>query len=312
MATKISVRRVEGGKNVSERLWRWLDERVLSFQGSTRPVALMRILLVFIIWTKFASGMRAFSHLEPVSIVVGILFFLGSTAMLLGWKTEWATGFTGALLMFVYYYFGYGRGHSVWVHHHVYLLAVSTCVLALTPCGKSWSMDRLESVRRAEEQGVDPPLEVGPLWATRILGFQVSMVYFWGAVDKTEWVFLDGTRMQQSAMYLFFGSDYPPFPGFAAFMALTAVIVVGLEYVLAIGLWIPRFQRVLIPTGLLLHALFYYLIPVATFSVTMAVLYIAYLDPAIIAKLTDRMAGKRSGSDPINPGKPDLGQTPNA
>ena len=50
-------------------------------------------------------------------------------------------------------------------------------------------------------------------------------------------------------------------------------------------------RRWLVNPGLLLHAGFYVLLPIVTFSATMFVLYLAYFDADTIHSVIDRLSG---------------------
>ena len=55
---------------------------------------------------------------------------------------------------------------------------------------------------------------------------------------------------------------------------------------------VPRWRRWVVPVGLSLHATFYLMLPVATYSATAMVLYLALLDPAAVHRFLDRMQGR--------------------
>ena len=121
--------------------------------------------------------------------------------------------------------------------------------------------------------------EYGPLWGTRLIGLQVSVMYLFSAWDKTSMAFLSGDRMEQMLMYLYFGSDYPQWPGFHEMMMGIAITVVVLEYFLVFGLWFKTTRKISIFMGVILHGLFYIVIPVGTYTVTMWCMYLAFVDP---------------------------------
>ena len=57
------------------------------------------------------------------------------------------------------------------------------------------------------------------------------------------------------------------------------LITVLILYLLALGLFIKSWHRWLMPIGIIFHIFIYLLIPVRTFSLTMILLYISFLDP---------------------------------
>jgi hypothetical protein len=257
----------------------WLRRRLLR-EGSTRALGLIRVALALILWARWGDELMLSHGLDPDRIALGVAFFASSTAMLLGLWTRAATAATAAVVAGMVY--GYGRlgGVEDWNHHHTTLLAHAVMLLALTPCGRSFSVDRWRSP--------DAP-ERGPLWATDLLGLQVSTLYLWSAVDKTRWAFLSGASLEQVFLYHYAGSDWPDLPWLRAALAGVAVGVTALEYLLSVGLWVRRWQPVLVPAGLLLHGLFYVLIPVNTFTVTMWALYLVFLDPEVVHRAVDRL-----------------------
>lgn len=60
---------------------------------------------------------------------------------------------------------------------------------------------------------------------------------------------------------------------------------------LAVGLWFERTHRALMPLGIALHAVLFWSLPVSTFSATMLLLYLAFVDPdrvhTTVQRLTD-------------------------
>ena len=69
-------------------------------------------------------------------------------------------------------------------------------LLALTPCGRSLSVDRWLAMRAAERRGEAPPPELGPLYGQRLLAMQVSAVSLFAVWDKLTPGFLSGARLQ--------------------------------------------------------------------------------------------------------------------
>ncbi len=262
-------------------------------EGSTRAVALMRIGLALLVWHRFGAEVAPWAdRLTPDRLALAASFFASSTLMLVGAFSRLSTAWTGATLLGMYFAYGLDTDPQ-WFEHHVYLLCAQVTLLALTPCGGSYSLDRWWAVRR----GGCPP-ERGPLWAVPLIALQTSSVYFWGAWDKTEWAFLSGQRMEHYFAGYLFGSDAPSIPGYSTAMAALATYVVVLEYALAFGLFVRPLRRWLLPLGLMLHAGIYLLIPVKVFSVLMAVLYLAYLDPEGVHRFLDRL------QDAPEPGPP--------
>ena len=176
---------------------------------------------------------------------------------------------------------------TTWHAHHTYLLVAAVIYIALTQSERSYSVDRWLAVRRARRLGVQPPSERGNLLGLRLIALQVATVYFWGAFDKTGLGWFNGSRVEQILMVKYTGSDYPDWPLFHEASVLLGAATVLLEYALAFGLFLPRLRRFLMPLGVLFHGSLYFVVPVKTFSTTMILLYLAYLEPDDVHRALD-------------------------
>ncbi|MFT5587748.1 MAG: hypothetical protein ACI9VR_005361 [Cognaticolwellia sp.] len=198
---------------------------------------------------------------------------------------------TGLLGAFFFYGMGHGMDVEPYTHHHTYLLFMLPLLLALTPCGGSLSVDRWLAIKRAKAKGEPAPLEEGPDWGRTLIVIQVAAIYAFSTWAKLEWGHLSGERMEHFAMYLYLGSDYPTWPGFHALMVLLSVCAICIEGLLAVGVFVTRWHRWVLPLGLLLHGVIYVTLPVGTFSLSMAALYLVVLDPKVLHDVVDRMFG---------------------
>jgi hypothetical protein len=147
------------------------------------------------------------------------------------------------------------------------------------------------ALRRAERTGEAPPPEHGRLWALRLIGLQLSAIYFWAAFDKTDWAFLSGQRLEQTLIWVHSGRPLEEWLLWAPFLVAASVAVVVLEYALAFAIHVRRWLWFVLPIGIMLHAAFYLLLPVDTYSITMVALYLALLDPNAVHRCLDRMQG---------------------
>jgi hypothetical protein len=260
----------------------------LRTEASARSSALIRIGLLALVWTRWANDMVLFRHLEDGLWPLGVWFFLTTPFALVGFLTRVSVPAAASAVLALVYYMGYERGVEGYTHHHTTLLAWSLVWLSFTPCGKSYSVDRWLALRKAERWGEELPSERANVWALRLLAFQVVAVYFWGAVDKCNIGFLSGARM---AHYYSGSTAFQDIPGLESALTVAAVLTVILELALAFGLFWPRTRRWLVVPGLLLHGAFYVFLSVFTFTVTMWVLYLAFLEPDDVHDVLDRMAG---------------------
>jgi hypothetical protein len=277
--------------SILARLAAFLDR-----QGSTRPVSLMRLGLPLLLWDRYANELLPFRSLGSQHLWTGASFFVATTLMFFGVASRWSTAWVGGTLLHMFFGIGVAQGHEPWTHHHTFLLTMAPCLLALTPCGGSWSFDRWWALRRAERAGTPLPAERGVLWAVPLLALQLSAIWGWGAWDKCNRAFLSGERMQHDLMTLYLGSDAPVgvwWPWFTHFLAVSTVV---LEFAFAFGMFFRRLQPVLVPTAIVFHGLLFWSLPVGPFSLTMWLLTLAYLDADAVHAWFDRMHAARSPS----------------
>ncbi|QIG50520.1 HTTM domain-containing protein [Nordella sp. HKS 07] len=280
----------EADGNGRHLLARFADWAVSSY-GSSRSSALVRVGLALLFWSRWAGELLLYMNQSLPGLILSVNFFIATTLLFVGYKSRLAAVWSGLVGFAIYYYFGHALGREPWTHHHAYLLSVAALLIALTPCGRSFSLDRYLAVTRARREGHAPPPEYGNLWGLRLIVLQLSVLYFFSAFDKTSLAFLSGARLEHIFLWFYAGSDYPGLPGFRHLAMLTAIAVVLLEYALAFGLPFLPTRRYLIWAGLAFHAIIYVALPVYTFSATMMVLYLAYLDADDVDKVIRRVQG---------------------
>ncbi|TPK96087.1 hypothetical protein FJ567_22125 [Mesorhizobium sp. B2-4-16] len=258
-------------------------------EGSSRSSALIRIGLAMLFWSRWAGELLLYRDQSAIGLFLAANFFVATALLFVGYQSRAAAVWAGSVGLVMYYYFGFQLGREPWTHHHTYLLAVAALLVALTPCGRSYSLDRYLAVAHAERMGVVPPAERGNLWGLRLIVVQLSVLYFFAAFDKTSYAFLSGARIEQIFLWFYAGSDYPAGLAFPA--TIVSFGVVALEYGLALGLPFRATRRYLILPGLAFHAIIYLTLPVYTFSATMALLYLAYFDADAVDKIIARLQG---------------------
>jgi len=260
---------------------------IINKDGSTRPVALMRIGFGLIVWTRFGSSQVIYWDMTGPGLILSFVFFLTTFLMVIGLFSRTSTMITALCLIWNYYYNGVYLGDDDIPHHHVYFLMASTFLLSFTHCGKSYSVDRWLHYKRT---GSFAP-ERGPLWATYLIGFQLSMIYFWGTVDKLKFRWFSGLVLEQLSMFYYFGSDYPPFPGFKPLMIFLAWTSSITEVLLAFGLWFKKYNKPIMLLGILFHAGISMTLSVHTFTATVWIVYLVFLDPDEVHRFIDKMSG---------------------
>lgn len=278
-----------------ERWTRAVDWAVRS-EASTRSAALIRMGLVLVLWSRWAAPMRWFKADSVADVVVSIVFYLASTAMFFGVCTRISSWLTAGVGAYLFFYLGLFAGERYWVHHHTMLLVYSLILCACTPSGRSFSFDRWWAIRRSQKRGRPWPAERGNLWGIRLMVVMLASIYFWAAFDKINPAFLSGERMQHYLAEFYYGSDFPTVPGFAGLTLVLAWLTVALELALAFAVFAPRKFRWLVVPGLTLHAAFYIMLPVATYTINMWVLYLACFDPDRFHEFLDDICGREPDS----------------
>jgi hypothetical protein len=275
-------------------------QTAMARRGSPRTLALMRISLALLLFSRWARELQMFRDMQPDRIdmpsvqfwALSTIFYASTTSMLFGAWSRLSTAVAGLSALTLVVYVGEVLGHEPYTHHHTWALALGVALLALTPCGGSWSWDRWRVVQRAEAAGETPPPEEGPLWALPLIAVHVCAIYIWGTYAKLSPAYMNSARMDHYMMFLYFGSDIPDGGLFRAFQLAQSWVGILIEPVLAVGLWFRRSRRWLFPIGLAFHGYIYWTLPVGTFSMTMWALYIAFLDPDAVHRAIDRMAGR--------------------
>ena len=259
-------------------------------QGSTRALGLMRIALAVIVFVRFGNELSLYQGDTLAFLLLGVSFFILTSMMLAGCLAQAACAGVALLLATMHFYMGHMNGHPGWSSHHIYILIVGVGLLALSPCGRSFSWDRYVAVSQARSASDIPP-EYGDLWPQRLIALQLAALYFWTAVDKTSWAFLSGLRLEHAFTWAYSGSLLEPAISLGVVLPMLAIVVVVVEYFLAFAIFVRRWHWFVLPLGLLLHAAFYVLLPVNTYSATMMVLYLALLDPNDLHRFLDRIQG---------------------
>lgn len=263
---------------------------LLGEEGSTRPLGLFRIILVMLLWARLADELAFWNVRSLDDAITGAAFFILTPLALVGWHTRRVMTLLSAVMALVYFHLGQNLGHLPFTHHHVYLLFMSTLLCALGPCDRSFSLDRWITVRAGREQ-----IEQGPLTANRLLILQLAAVYFWTAFDKTNWIFLSGVRLNQILHLHYSDTFFEPFLLWPPLVISLSVVVVVVEYFLAVAVLLRRWLILVCVLGVMLHGMFYLLLPVQTFSVTMLAIYLMLFNPQSVHDACDRVLAVRGG-----------------
>lgn len=264
-------------------------DRAMSRTGSTRPLALFRIAIACLCYMRFGPELSLHSAETPFQIVVSLAFFLFAALMAIGWMTRAATAMTALILAVLYLQIGWDGGQPGWTHHHHYMLLISAALLSLSPCGRSLSVDAYRARRAALDGGEAPPEESGPLGVQTLLVLQLCAMYLWTAVDKTTPGFLSGDRLERIFEWTHAGTPLYPLLTAPAFTMPASIAVVILEYVLPVLILTRTRLPIAFAIAFALHAGFYVMLPVQTYSATALAFYLLVLRPEQVHGALDQL-----------------------
>src|SRR5690606_28024962 len=122
---------------------------------------------------------------------------------------------------------------------------------------------------------------------------QLAAIYFWGAFGKMNPAFLNGERFQHLLHDFYGGVPFDTLPGFEWFCAVAGCGVALFELCLSIGLLTPGVRKFCLPSGIVFHFPIFVFFPILTFSLTMILLYLAYIPADKINDLLHRLQENR-------------------
>ncbi|PRP90657.1 Vitamin K-dependent gamma-carboxylase [Enhygromyxa salina] len=257
-------------------------ENFASAEISSRPLAMVRIFTAFICIYQFAGPWAShFLDGYPGAVALTWVYFILAGLLLVGYKTRVVAAAFALVFGLLHIYFG------VQFHIHVLEKPVQqfqiAVLLALTPCGRSLSVDRAIEVRCAGRQGREPEPERMPWWQVELFIVQIASIYLWAAQNKSDDKWLRGERMERYYLDWYGGSDslvYTPWVHHVAvFLAWSTT---ALEFVLAFGLLVRRWRPYLMWGGVMLHLGILAMFSVTYFSFMMLLILMLCLPPTWI------------------------------
>jgi hypothetical protein len=277
---------------------------LLRAEGSTRPAALLRIGICILLISRWAHR-NAWHNLDddPLLLATGIAYSVFAVLGLVGFKTRFSMAMLAIAVSTLHLYFGHELG--AWHYTKAVGPFQVVVIVAMMPCGRSFSADRWLALRRADNGGPPPPEEWGPLWASRLLCCQVSLLYFWAIYDKIDPGWFDGSRLAALWMHYYGSSDDLVLHGGAlesgSMVAGTGTLLV--EAYLLFGLWFARTRKTAVLLGLALHFSFLTFLGVWPLSARMPLCYLAFANPATIHRFFDLLvSGSKNASAPAGEG----------
>jgi hypothetical protein len=264
------------------------ERAIADFPGSTRPVGLIRIGLALLA----IAEMGDFVTVRESGLGISALVYGSAIWMLIGYQARVATFFSAIAVWLTIHLV------PTTLHHHTYIEAVASTALAFTPCGASFSVDRWLAVHRAKAKKEPIPEERGNLWATRIIGLQMSALFFWGGYHKLtlgtqsiQTAFIHGDRLEQTLIYYY--SLPVPFPTWLRLLVMAlAAGVTAFEMFAGIGLWIPKVRPYVLFGCFMMTTSFQTLLSVRTFGFLSALLYLVFIPSEKIHAVIDRVLSR--------------------
>ncbi len=244
----------------------WLARR-LTEEGPAELFALMRIGAVLVTWSRLGGALVPHEGMGTWGLWVATAFWAATVAMVLGHGARIASLVTAACVYAVYVdhpLFGDEHLRS----HHVMAQGLLCFYLAFTPCDRAFVFGRPLRWSRP-----------GPVWGLHLMRLQLAVMYVGATWEKAYPGWMSGARMEQILMRVFTGSDplSLPWRGLAFAIANGTVILEGLLCVLPLLALPARARWATYVLAVAFHAAVYALTPVATFSATMAVFWLAVL-----------------------------------
>jgi hypothetical protein len=267
-------------------------ERAMQRVGSTRSASLLRILLALLVWAQWAGPMRGI-HLmgQPDRLAVSAIFWILTPFMLVGWWSRTSTGLVGlGLLLNTVVSKEYVRFEGV--DQDPWFLVVAVCLLALTPCGGAWSVDRWIAVRRGGP--TSSRSAEGELWAWPLLNAHLVLLLLSIALSMSRPSFLSGARLHQHLLDTYFGSVSPLW--LEPFCVVMAPALLLSHLALAVGFALPSLRRRAVWGSLVFHSALFLVLPAGVYTLFVMAMSLAVLDPDEVHRALDRLHGRAGPS----------------
>ncbi len=167
------------------------------------------------------------------------------------------------------------------------VMRVAVCYLAVSPCGRACSLDRLFRLRRGEETG---PEEV-PLYGQRLVAFNVALIYFttiWAKLFGEKW--RNGTATWYPARLAeFYRFPVPKFANDLPMVYVTTYGTMAVEFSLATLVFFRPLRKYVLLAGVLLHAFIEYSMNIPLFSFLMISAYVCFFEGEEVADYCRRL-----------------------
>ncbi|RYG26655.1 hypothetical protein EON82_02510 [bacterium] len=172
-------------------------------------------------------------------------------------------------------------------------LRLGAIYLAVSPCGRACSLDRLFRLRRGEAEEA-PQIS---LWPQRLVQFNMALIYFttvWAKFFGPKW--LNGTATWYPARLAeFYRFPVPSFMNNLPMVYLTTYGTLLVEFSLATLVFFRPLRNWVLLAGVLLHASIEYSMNIPLFSYLMTSYYVCHFEGEEIAAYAKRLGGRLRG-----------------
>jgi vitamin K-dependent gamma-carboxylase-like protein len=225
----------------------------------------------------FSWGVFALFTSDRALLVGWAVLLLSSLALTIGWHSRLA-----ALAVFVLIMSFQHRDPWVWNSGDV-AVRIEALILALSPCGAALSLDQ------ARTAGTFWSAQQRPRWAIRLLQLQMSLIYLASALSKingSTWP--QGTAVSYALRLPDLVLLSPPhwITDNALLMNAATWGTVAVELSIAFLVWNNRLRPWVLAVGVVMHTIIMITIAAGFFSVAMFVLYLAFIPPETVQRLS--------------------------
>jgi hypothetical protein len=225
----------------------------------------------------FNWGVFAIGNSDRALLIGWVVLLVSSVVLTIGWHSRLA-----ALVVFILILSFQHRDPWVWNSGDV-VVRIEALVLALSPCGAALSLDQACST------GTFWSAQQHPQWPVRLLQVQLSLVYLASALTK-----INGNAWPRgtAVSYALRLQDLVLLPAphwltnSALLMNAASWSTIAVELSLAILVWNRRLRPWVMAAGVLMHTIIMATIAVGFFTLAMFVLYLAFVPPETVQRLS--------------------------
>lgn len=174
------------------------------------------------------------------------------------------------------------------IHGGDTVLRVMLIYLALSPCGKACSLDRLIGLWKGR---ISREIPLVSLWSQRLIAYNVSLVYFttfWHKMGGTLW--RNGTATWYPArLHEFDRFPVPQFMNDPPMIYLTTYGTLAVELAMGTLVFYKPLRKYVLLGGLLLHASIEYTMNIPLFAFVICSCYLAYYSGEEVSGWAKRM-----------------------